>query len=504
VLNARINKKRLAELDARTQDVVVGALRELEQKAKQDPLAFYFPSPKQDIFHAFDAPIRCLFAGNQAGKTTAGLADDLIQALDEDDIPKHLRKYKRWQPPFLCRIMAPSFSVLEITLYQKLQELLPTHTLIGESWSKAYNRDTRVLHFKNGSKFFFGTYEQEPAKLQGATLHRIHYDEEPPEDIRNECRIRVMRQNGEEVFTMTPTAGLMFAYEKLWEQRGEEVAPGVFHGEHLQIVTASMDDNPTLSDEAKEIALAGLSAEERAARKEGKFVALHGLIYDRFDPERHIIPEVERPPLGVNVVVGIDPGIRERAGVLWAFIDWDDTLVVFDELYAQGATIREVCEQIHKVNARYDIKPIYYVIDPAARNRMHQTGRSDQMEYADHGVVAIAGQNSVSAGINRIKERLEADDGFYITANCENLIGEMKRYRWKKPPRSGEDGKAAPVKKDDHLVDPLRYIVMSRPYLPRRIQERNETNLQRIMREHQERVIGEGKIDTDTFVGQSA
>ena len=40
------------------------------------------------------------------------------------------------------------------------------------------------------------------------------------------------------------------------------------------------------------------------------------------------------------------------------------------------------------------------------------------------------------------------------------------RYRWKQPPRTGEDGPQKPVKKDDHLLDALRYAVMSRPYLP--------------------------------------
>ena len=87
------------------------------------------------------------------------------------------------------------------------------------------------------------------------------------------------------------------------------------------------------------------------------------------------------------------------------------------------------------------------------------------MEYADHGVVAIAGQNALEAGVNRIKQRLETNRIFF-TENCRELISEIRKYRWKKPPRTGEDGPPKPVKKDDHLLDALRYLEMSRPYAP--------------------------------------
>ena len=44
-----------------------------------------------------------------------------------------------------------------------------------------------------------------------------------------------------------------------------------------------------------------------------------------------------------------------------------------------------------------------------------------------------------------------------------------------------------PVKKDDHLLDALRYAVMSRPYLPILRPENTETELETAMRKHRER-----------------
>jgi phage terminase large subunit-like protein len=487
-----IDREALRRLSGAEREQAELVLKELEAKRLADPLAFYEPHVKQRAFHSFTAQTKCFFGGNQSGKTWGGLADDIIQAVDKEALPEHLRGYKKFEPPFLCRIMAESFPVLETTLIEKLQNLVPDHQLLGGSWKSAYEKDLRVLHFQNGSKFFFMTYEQEVRKMGGASIDRVHFDEEPPLAVFNECRLRVMAHSGDLLFTMTPVFGLTWTFDQLWKQRGVETEKDVHRGVmedpetgeaigEIQTVTVDMADNPALSPADVAIALRGMSKEERAARKEGKFIALHGLIYGDFDKDRHRSPE--RPiPENVNVVVGIDPGIRHAAGVVWAYLTPDDTMVVFHEGYFRGMTAREVCEAIHETNEALDVHPMYYVIDPAARNQEHQTGRSTQMEYADNGIVTIAGQHAVTAGINRVRERFQTDR-LFIQANCTHLIDELQKYRWKQPPRSGEETREAPVKKDDHLMDALRYAVMSRPYLPNAQQIRDETPLQRLMRE---------------------
>ena len=46
------------------------------------------------------------------------------------------------------------------------------------------------------------------------------------------------------------------------------------------------------------------------------------------------------------------------------------------------------------------------MIDPHAKDRSHQTGRSDQSEFQKYNINPILGQNDVEAGINAVKERL--------------------------------------------------------------------------------------------------
>jgi hypothetical protein len=74
----------------------------------------------------------------------------------------------------------------------------------------------------------------------------------------------------------------------------------------------------------------------------------------------------------------------------------------------------------------------------------------------------------VEAGVNVVKRRLQRADGdgnpqpaLLVTKNCRRLIWEFGRYRI--DPQ--EDGKFAVVKRDDHVIDSMRYMAMERPRL---------------------------------------
>ena len=64
---------------------------------------------------------------------------------------------------------------------------------------------------------------------------------------------------------------------------------------------------------------------------------------------------------------------------------------------------------------------------------------------------------------------------------CTEIQKEFVRYRWKEPPKSGEETRESPIKRDDHLLDALRYAVMARPHAPRVKELDDRTPLQRIL-----------------------
>jgi phage terminase large subunit-like protein len=485
-----IDRKAIESLPPEEQAETQQLLDAYEEQLRNNPLIGYRPHPKQVSFHDSQEPLKAFLGGNRSGKTTAGILDDLIQAVDADSLPDHLKAYKKWQPPFYCRIIVPDFtSTMEGVIFQKLREWAPKSQLVGDRFDKAYEKSSRKLRFKNGSIFDFLTFEQDLDKFGGAALHRVHYDEQPPRDIRRESMMRLIDYGGDEVFTLTPMDGMSaWMYDEIWLAWQKDQLP------ESTIVVVDMDDNPYLDEKTKARALAGLSKEERQARKSGRFVSFSGIIYEDFNRSLHVIPEIGEVPSG-RVYVGIDPGMRHMAAVIWTYLTPEDTMVIFDELALQGHTIKQVCDAIKKRNDRWGQKtqsgavaplvPSWYVIDPAARNVMHNTGRSDQAEYVDHRIVTILGQNDVIAGINRVRERLQAHR-LLVCGNCPNLIDEFRKYRWSKETRTEDEAKQKPVKADDHLLDALRYVVASRPYSPTpTVQERNLSPLERAAREDQ-------------------
>jgi phage terminase large subunit-like protein len=462
----------LAGLSPKDREKVEAELLALEGAVKENPLLRYEPHAKQIIFQQPDpGPVptwpamRAFFGGNRSGKTTAVVIDSIIQAVPAEKVPEHLRRFKRWDPPFYCRVVTPDLTnTLEGVVLQKLREWCPRSELRGGSFDRAWDKQLRILRFQCGSWMQFFSNDQDRDKFGGAALHRVVYDEEPRADIRQECLMRLIDYGGEELFAMTPLSGMSWLYDEVYEPwERHELVDG-------RVVVVDMDDNPHLDTVAKARVLSGLTPEEREARKSGRFVHFAGLVYPQFGRDR-VIPSPEDPrkaiPDGAEVFAGIDPGIRHMAAVIFAYLEYDDRMVVFDEIALQGKTVRDVCKAIHAVNFKWGIRPRWYVIDPAARNQNSQTGRSDQQEFADHDIFTVPGQNSVSAGINRVKERIDAGK-LDVMAHCHELRGEFKRYRWVSHTRSEGEAKEAPVKKDDHLLDALRYIVMQRPLTPDR------------------------------------
>lgn len=486
----QVDQEALDRLPAKEREEARKLLATLQAQYEANPLLGYQPHAKQREFHGAKTYIKAFMGGNRSGKTTAGIVDDIIQAIDESAVPDHLKPYKKFEPPFHCRIVCPSEKIMESIVFQKLREWMPKDQYQGGEWGKAFSKSQRILTLKNGSYFDFLTYEQDVDKHGGAAKHRLHYDEVPPQEIWNEGKMRLADYDGADaLFTMTPLEGLNWAYDELWVPWEKGKLKDAF------IVVVDIDDNPYLSHDGRTKALEGYSSAELQARKKGRFVHFAGMIYPEFDRHQHVVP-VSPIPKGAYVYVGIDPGMRVMAAALWAYVTPEGQVIVFDELALQGSNVAQTCKAIEIINAKHGdehpIKPRAYIIDPSARNVVHQTGRSDQMEYTDHGIYTVLAQNAVPAGINRVKERLE-NGKLLIMASCPQLIDEFRKYRWKPKGRTEDDPKDQPVKQDDHLLDALRYIVQHRPYGPPVTPETGSQSQVEFLLDQERKTIGGSK-----------
>jgi phage terminase large subunit-like protein len=340
----KINPAALENLSPTEREQIATELARIERIMDRNPAQGFKPHRKQHDFLISRDRLKAFFGGNQSGKTTAGVLDDIIQAVDRSALPRHLRKYKQYEPPFYCRIGTPDLGKTMTAVQEKIREWVPKDQLKGGSWDSAYAKADRILNFTNGSFIEFMSYDQDRDQWGSATRHRVHYDEEPPEILRNEGHARILKYGGDEIFTMTPLEGMTWMFDGVWEKRHE---PG------FTVVQVDMDDNPHLNQEAKQSYLDGLSQEEREMRKSGKFVHIGGLVLAEFDEEYHVIDPIAPDDLtGHSIVNGIDPGLVQ-GGVVFCSFDRDDHMLVFDELYPKGRTVEQTAFEIVCKNAEW-------------------------------------------------------------------------------------------------------------------------------------------------------
>jgi len=437
----------------------------------------YRPHPKQERFHRSPAKRRLYIGGNRSGKTTGGVIEDLWWLTGR-------HPYRETpEPPIRGRVVGVDFlNGIQKIILPEFQRWTPVSDLRGGSWSTAYDKLERVLHFENGSFVEFMSYDQDLDKFAGTSRHFIHFDEEPPEDIYTENRLRTVDTGGEIWFTMTPVEGMTWIYDRVYlpGQRGEGNA---------DVIEVDIRENPHLNQTEIDEVLSELDDDERKARAEGKFVQLGGLIYKNFDPSPgglHVLEKSVIPPRDWLWCASVDHGFNNPTAWLWHAVSPDGRIITFYEHYRSGWTIDSHAKEVMRINTEiFERAPDYYIGDPTIRNTDPITGTSIHEEYIKYGIPIILGNNDVSAGIIRVARYLKRrDDGvpnWRVTPDCINLIKEMQRYRWKtyanKKLSNANNAQEVPHKKDDHACDSLRYFIMSRPDLTPAPGETHSTNL---------------------------
>jgi phage terminase large subunit-like protein len=433
---------------------------DLRTAVNRPTILAYVPHEKQISFHSSDARGRQFIGGNRSGKTVGGATEAIWWATGRHPY------LTTPPPPVRGRVVAVDFlEGVDKIVAPEVARWLPKSELRGGSWDSAYQRDGHTLHFANGSFIEFMSYEQSIEKFAGTSRHFIWFDEEPPEDIFTECLLRLLDTGGSWWMTMTPVEGMTWTYDNIYERSRED--PNLF------VVEVDTTMNPHVNPGEIEILLAGLTAEERKARLHGQYVQRGGLIYPSFREQFHVIKSFAPRTLGSKWLhfAAMDHGINNPTAWLWMAVDEEGRIVVYDEHYQSGWVVKQHASAVLLREASLGIPTAYRVGDPSIRNTDPITGTSVLLEYIEHGVPIVLGNNDVPAGLNLVRTRLgqppNIRPSLFITQNCTNLIWEMKRYRWqlwasKKMDRD-KNKKEEPNKKDDHACDALRYGVASRP-----------------------------------------
>jgi phage terminase large subunit-like protein len=429
----------------------------------------YRPQAHQIPFHSSPKVGRLFLGGNRAGKTVAGAAEMVMWLTGT-----HILQDVKFRPPIRARAIGVDFeNGVKKIMQPEIARWIPTSFLKNGSWEESYEKSSRTLTLTNGSTLEFMSYDQDKDKFAGTSRHIVWFDEEPPEGIFNENLLRLADVGGHWMLTMTPLIDMSWTIDRLYEPSKDGQNP------NIDVFEVNTEQNKYVSSTVMDILMEGLSDEEKAARKAGKYFSYTGAIYgpvltpdifvpSLFDPDKPERWDLIRRSWGHFGM--LDHGFTNPTAFLLGAFDHEGRVIIYDEYYQSGKIVKDNAAEIKALIGKHGIghKLEYIIADPSTRNTDPITGSSIQQEYAEHGVYMAMANNDVIAGINRVYSRFK-NKQLFITENCEKTKWELLRYRWDKysseKTTTKNNVKETPMKKNDHACDALRYGIVSRPAL---------------------------------------
>ncbi|MBR4800399.1 MAG: terminase family protein [Clostridia bacterium] len=413
---------------------------------------------KQMAFHKCQRRNRWVFGGNRSGKTECGAVESVWMALGIHPFRQNRNDVFGWVVSLTQQVQR------DVAQAKILKYLSPRHIVDiimreGKKSSPEYGIIDHIVvrnSFGGISKIGFKSCDQGREKFQGASLDFVWFDEEPPKDVYDECKMRVFDRAGDIFGTMTPLKGLTWVYD--------EIELNSLNSDEVWCEYMEWNDNPYLDRREIDYMTSIMSHDEQESRRFGKFFSGEGLVYPEFDQNIHVV-EPFKVPKDWYSNISIDPGLSNPTSCHFYAVDFDGTIYVIAEHYAAGKSIDYHVEKIFDIARRLDWQTdskgrLFALIDSAANQRTLSGEKSVAELFSEKGILVNTNVNKdLYSGIQRIKSLLcQNPPRIYIFKTCTNLIREIKSYWWGKNDR--------PKKVDDHALDELRYFVMTQPRPP--------------------------------------
>lgn len=210
------------------------------------------------------------------------------------------------------------------------------------------------------------------------------------------------------------------------------------------------------------------------------FNVFEGQILPDFNPAIHVIKPFLIPSNWTRVRA-IDHGERNPTAVLWCAISPRGYLFFYREYQKTEEFVDYHAKEVASLSEGELFQ--YTLIDPSTKSVRGLSGRKVDTEWKEEMLKyesdfsLIYANNSREAGFSRIHKYLRVDPKkvnpitnekgsprMFVFDSCGVLIEQIENYKWSKISNTSEnDPKEEVRKKDDHLMDCFRYIIMSRP-----------------------------------------
>lgn len=206
------------------------------------------------------------------------------------------------------------------------------------------------------------------------------------------------------------------------------------------------DDAPHLTDEQKAKLLDAIPPHQRDARTRGIPLMGAGIVYPV--PESALLVEPFEFPRYWPRAYGFDADWNRTAAIWGAWDRESDTVYLYSEHYVGQAP-----PSVHADAIKRRGDWMTGAMDPSTNGKISpKDGTRLSDEYRSLGLFLTEADNAVEAGIAACYQRM-ASGRLKIFRTLANTIRELRIYR------RDENGKI--VKENDHLMDAMRYLIMT-------------------------------------------
>jgi len=217
-----------------------------------------------------------------------------------------------------------------------------------------------------------------------------------------------------------------------------------------------LEDNPFVPEDYKQRLKESSSGLFYKRNYLGLWCLAEGSIFDFFDPKIHV---VDCPPRSADYwVAGIDYGASNPFCCLLIgvntgqYTQMGKMMWVEKELYwdhkkkERTKTNSELANDVQNFLEPYAVKAVY--IDPSAA--------SFKQDLALRKIHTVNANNEVLDGITIMTSEMKKGN-VYVCSECKNTIREIESYVWDEI--AAKKGIDQPLKRDDHSIDCLRYVL---------------------------------------------
>ena len=326
--------------------------------------------------------------------------------------------------------------------------------------------------YTNGSRVMIGGMDK-PTKIMSSEYDVVYVQEAVELTTTDWENITTRLRNGKISFQQLIADCNPDAPTHWLKQRADRGVTVLLHSRHEDNPRLFTEDGEPTSVGASYISKLDMLTGVRYQRlRHGRWTAAEGLVYDGYDPGVHHRPLAD-PPKDWTRYLSIDFGYTNPFVCQWWAQDGDGRLYLYRELYATQGLVEDHARTILASSLRGEPQPFAVICDHDAE---------DRATLERHlGMPTTAAQKTVSDGIQAVQARLRVQpDGkprLYVNPAAvirrdQALVDagrptctteEFPGYVWetaKEGSVAADKGpKEQPLKRDDHGMDALRYMV---------------------------------------------